>query len=253
MQKIKGLISCINLMCFILAGCGSAGITSRSESDCLKPDEILKETIKGNISEYGFYIQKGKITILDGNKKTDLLFTMKYTRGENYLVSIRSLTGIEAMRVLLTKDTILVNDRINRQVLYGESEDFRRISGIPAGILKICVGDLAGNNIRITENEKVKPGAISISSFYYGINLKSAIDCKLKKVIKTRLFTDDYEDLLEINYSDFRGNNLLLPGKAGIVDSKRNVKIKIEIKKFIVPWYGDLDFIPGTNFTLKRI
>lgn len=253
MQKIKRIKKYIILFYLVLAGCSTTGLTSRSENDCRNPEEILKEALEKNLSNYGFYIQKGKITIIEGNAKTNLLFTMKYTRGESYLVSVRSLTGTEALRVLLTKDTILVNDRINRQVLYGEAEDFRRISGIPLGLLKICVGDLAGSNIRISSNEKSINKALIIYSLYSGINLNSTIDCKSRKVTRTVLFTENNENILEINYSDFRGDNLLIPGKTGIVDSKRNIKIKIEIKRFIVPWYGDLDFFPGTNFILKRI
>ena len=38
--------------------------------------------------------------------------TIKYELPDKYLISIRSKAGIEAARIFITKDTVLINDRI---------------------------------------------------------------------------------------------------------------------------------------------
>lgn len=250
MQKIKRIAI---IFVILLGGCGTAGKINLSENFCGNPEKVMDITTKGNLSEYGFYIQKGRLIIDEGGKKTRLLFTMKYIREENYLISIRSETGIEALRVLISNDTLLVNDRINREVLYGNPEDFRRISGIPVSLLKICVGDIAGNDFRPVKENDIKAGLIDTYSYSSGIRLVSSIDCKINKVKKTKLYTDDEKIMLELGYSDFRGGNLLIPATTTITDSNKNIRIKINVKRFIIPWHGDLEFYPGTGFTRKRI
>jgi len=241
------------LAVIFIGGCGTTGKVNLSESLCGNPEKVIEVTTKRNLSEYGFYIQKGKLSIEEGGKKTKLLFTMKYIREENYLISVRSETGIEALRVMISKDTLLVNDRINREVLYGNPEDFRRISGIPADLLKICVGDIAGNDLKLVKEREIKSGIIDVYSNSAGIRLVSSVDCKLNKVRKARIYTDDEKIMLELNYSDFRGTDLLIPGSTNITDSNKNVRIKLNVRRFIIPWHGDLEFYPGTGFTRKRI
>ena len=66
---------------------------------------------------------------------------MKYRLPGNYLVSIRNKTGMEAARVYVTHDTVLINDRIYRKLYIGSNEYLLKKYGIATNSLPLVFGD----------------------------------------------------------------------------------------------------------------
>ena len=44
-----------------------------------------------------------------------------------------------------------------------------------------------------------------------------------------------------------------LPKKVEINDFRRKIRITLSIDKYTSPWIGDVEFIPGTGYTVKPL
>jgi hypothetical protein len=240
---------------FISAGCATTekatGISSERQQRAVK--DVLQKVAGKNITGAGFFIRKGKITTESESGRISLYFTMKYSVDGKYLISIRSKTGMEAFRVFLSTDTILVNDRLNRTVLYGNARDFGRITGIPAALLKISVGDIFYNNPVIQEGENCSNNEIKLKDYFQGLIVNSTIDCKAEKLKSIVVSTGSPDLFITIDYRKFRDDNYSVPKKVEVNDAGRKIKIIISIEKYLAPWVGEIEFIPGSGYKSKPL
>ncbi len=55
---------------------------------------------------------KADVEVFNNGENRKLISTVKYRKPGNYLVSVKHRTGVEAARIYITKDTVLINDRI---------------------------------------------------------------------------------------------------------------------------------------------
>jgi len=241
------------ILTFVVSSCVTSLKSLNNNEIYSNPEVIIDETLRNNVSNYGFFIQKGKLDIKNENERTRLIFTVKHLPPDNYLISLRSVTGIEAMRVKLSKDTIIVNDRINREILYGKGEAFERIAGVPIDLLVLAFGDLSGVNIKFKVNNEIKNNTIDVYSNIKDINIISTINCNLKKVKKATVFTNQQGNMLVVNYSDFKRGNTMVPGTIDITNEKGNIRILIKIRKIIIPWHGEIEFIPGNGYMMRSL
>ncbi|HRC89647.1 MAG TPA: DUF4292 domain-containing protein [Bacteroidales bacterium] len=241
------------ILTFVVSSCATSLKSLNNNEIYSNPEVIIDETLRNNVSNYGFFIQKGKLDIKNENERTRLIFTVKHLPPDNYLISLRSVTGIEAMRVKLSKDTIIVNDRINREILYGKGEAFERIAGVPIDLLVLAFGDLSGVNIKFKVNNEIKNNTIDVYSNIKDINIISTINCNLKKVKKATVFTNQQGNMLVVSYSDFKRGNTMVPGTIDIKNEKGNIRILIKIKKIIIPWHGEIEFIPGNGYMMRSL
>jgi outer membrane biogenesis lipoprotein LolB len=240
---------------FLLSGCAVTrkGKVNELQASRTSFKEVLKSTDAKNLTHAGFFIQKGRIITLSENSRISLYFTMRYNSEGKYLISLRSRTGIEAFRVFLSYDTILINDRINRQLLYGKPSDFEKISGLPAELLKVSVGDLFSNKPVDKGNGNCVDGQLEIYDYFLGFILNSVIDCKRDKLKSVKIDTGAPGNYITINYLKFREDNYSVPRRIEINDSGRKIKIVLLIDKYLAPWVGDFDFVPGSGYPQKPL
>ena len=245
MHKIKLSI----LILFIgLTGCAVSGkLGDNSNVSSYNTKEILKSTSLKNLTATGFFIQKGRITTYSSEARIVLFFTMKYSTSGNYLISLRGRTGIEAFRVFMTKDTILVNDRLNQRLLYGNPKDFAYISGLPVELLKISVGDFFVNKPSL-ETAPANPGEIRLIDYFEGLSIHSSIDSRREKLKEIYINSGDGGNGISLEFSKYRDDSYNVPRKIEINDAYRKIKFVIQIDKYIAPWVGEFEFIPGKNY-----
>lgn len=242
-------------MIFLISAC-SVSNTRQTRTDnrnLVGANSAVKNTIENNITNDGFFINKGKISTSGETGRISLYFTMKYKLPGTYLISLRSKTGLEAYRIYISGDTVLINDRLNKAILTGSPIDFERITGIPSELLKISVGDFFYNNPKFEKQENCINGEIKINDSYLGMIIKTTLDCeagKAKSLLLTTGVTDEY---LNIEYKKFRDDHEKLPKTVEVYDFRRKIKIKISLFKYSSPWYGDIQFIPGNGYSIKKL
>jgi hypothetical protein len=178
---------------------------------------------------------------------------MKFKQPGIYLISLKSWTGIEAFRVYIAKDTVLINDRINKVTYFGKPFDFEKITGLPADLLKVSVGDFFSGNERLKFNEKCIENKIIVNDYFQGLLIRTIIDCYIGKTSSITLTSGTPDEVINISYSKHKTDYYKIPGKVELNDQKKNVKIVIKIEKVSIPWNGEIEFIRGKGFNLKRL
>lgn len=250
----KTLIICGAFALFLFGCAGTKELTFEGNSGISKnAAQVVSKTVRRNITAGGFFIHKGRILSTDENGRISLYFTMKFTPPSKYLISIRSKTGFEAFRVYLTEDTVLINDRLNKSVLYGNANDFERIVGLPAALLKVSLGDLFLADPKLQPDEICIENEVRINEYFMGLMVKSTIDCRIEKVKSVLLTTGVPDEFVTIEYKKAREDNYGLPRKVEINDFRRKIKITLSLDKYTSPWVGDIEFIPGLGYTVKPL
>jgi len=215
-------------------------------------DSLLKRIVTQNLTNRNFYIQKAEIEILTEDDNQKLIVSLKYEYYGKYLISIKSRAGIEVARIFITNDTILMNDRLNRRLYYGEPKDLISRYGISADIIPVILGDFIYEKRKLKENVLCVDGKINLYSTIRGLKVGYIVDCKRNKIIEAEQKDSLGNKVLDIEYGSFiKINEFLIASK--ILISYKNSKMNIKIRKMDSPWNGIIQFIPGNKYSLIKI
>jgi hypothetical protein len=244
-------IACI----FLITGCAESRLLDSSSDNFggRQASVVTNGAVQRNISNSGFFIHKGRIQTSGESGRISLFFSMKFTPPYNYLISLRSKTGMEAFRILLSSDTVLINDRLNKSVLYGNIKDFEKITGLPAALLKVSYGDIFIGDAKLQPGELCLNSEVKLNEYYLGLMVKTTIDCLNEKVKSVMLTTGVPDEFITIDYKKHRDDYSRLPRKVEINDFRRKIKITLSLDKYTAPWVGDIEFIPGTGYSVKPL
>lgn len=245
------------LIGFMFAGCSvlKKDISRSNQISEEKPDGDLFERIgRNNITEKGFIIQSADVEIIKNGEVQKATISVKFEVPDKYLISIRNQTGIEGARILLSSDTILLNDRIDRIQYYGSAGYFEKRYGFPVSVLPLIFGDIIADSRKLTELPDCKDNRTAVHYYIKGISLAYNIDCNLGKTISATYENSSNNLKVEITYGNFiETGDIIVPGSIKIHGSNKVDNINIDIKKIESPWKGSMEFIPGSNYELIEL
>lgn len=249
-------ISFILFLLIVSSGCSVirlGGNRNYGLSNEIISGKLFESIKKQNITINNFFIQKAEIQIFSQEGTQKVLGSIKFERPDKYLISIKSRAGIEAARIFISDDTILINDRINRKQYYGSTQYLKSKYGITTSVLPIIFGDYITDNF--SDNKAVcSDGKLNIIGTVDGMKIKYVIDCKKGKIILAIPENRLNEEGIEIQYSDFfKNGNVLSPGKIEIKDFQRETTVGIKIQKRESQWNGKIEFVPGNRYELIRL
>lgn len=246
MQKITGIL----FIAIFLSGCSVSRKSNVINIEDAAAGSITEKSIsERNLTRGNFYIQKAEIVINSEGEEVNLLATLKYQKEGKYLISIRTRSGIEVVRVLLANDTVLANDRINKKLYRGSTAYLDSKYGISFGTLPVILGDYIYDNNIGESNIGCNSGKAEIFKFVGGRKIEYLVNCRTIKVEVAKFNSESGEGKIEVTLGNHtRSGNYIYPGTIKITDSKRKSDIKIEIKKIEFGTDGNLKFIPGTNY-----
>lgn len=253
MQKIA-----IILFLGILTGACSVTRKMRNEtypeSSDTNSGNVLQRVIKQNITSASFFIQKAEIELITQNGKKKFLGSIKFEYPDKFLISLKSRTGIEATRIYINKDSILVNDRINKTIYFGTALNLKRKFGLNQSVIPLIFGDIVVENRFNAGIGKCEENKLKVDSNVRGVTMKYNIDCKRSKLDQVNLGNSNLKENININYSNFIYlNSTLIPRSIGIEDLQNNIKVRIKIIKTEYPWNGDVRFVPGKGYEIIEI
>jgi len=240
----------------LLAGCSTIkfGVKNSSIPDnVIVTGSILQRVEKQNITRESFFIQKLEISLDAIDEDRKFFGSVKFVSPDKYLISLRSIAGIEVARIFMSDDTVLVNDRINRTLYYGSSHDFEKKYGITSDIIPIILGDYVSSKREEDANEQCIDGMLSVNRRMKGVIVKYLIDCKKAKAIQT--FTENSNgDRIEIKYNEFiLINGFFFAEIINIEDIKRDIKMVLKVKKVDFDFDGPIEFFPGSKYKMVPI
>jgi hypothetical protein len=250
-------IGFILFLALLSNGCSvSKNIRERNSnpSEKILISKILEEVKENNITRKGFFIQKAEIQISTLDKKKKILGSLKFEHPDKFLISLKSNMGIEFARIFISEDTLLINDRISRNLIYGSAKDLDRKFGISAFIIPLIIGDYLEDGMYEKENEIFKNEKLYIDGVFHEMNIKISIDTEQGKTINAILKRDFNQKEIQIKYDRFiNKEDLIMPGRVKIIDLEREAKIEILFKRIEFPWDGKIQFMPGKGYNILHI
>lgn len=231
----------------LLAGCS---LPRRTQTDIIGGTGIqtIKQIGDKNLTSRNFFIQKADIRIITEERSNSLIASLKYNTEGVYLASIRAKSGLEILRVYLSGDTILANDRMHRRLYYGSASILKEKYGISLISLPVLLGDILidknmeKNEIICTSGDETTlivkiPGEVI-----------QKIDCKAGKLKIAEIRENEEENLLKILYDDFvKTGDFVYPGNISIQDNVGS-KIIIQIKKVTFDFSDTIAFNAGAGY-----
>jgi hypothetical protein len=250
-------ISYILLIIILSAGCSVNRIGRTKSYDMLTDNQstgIYDGLLNQNITKENFYIQKAEIEVISQEGSEKLLGTVKFKSPDNYSISIKSRTGIEAVRIFISSDTILINDRINKKLFCGSPDYLKSKYGITASVLPILFGDYVDSSLQEDVNIQCAGGIFERICNIEGIKISYIIDCGKRKSVIAKGKSSTGAQGIEIQYSEFKKvGTKLIPENIEINDAKKDTTIKIKIVKIEAPWDGLVEFIPGIRYEIVEL
>jgi hypothetical protein len=210
---------------------------------------LLEELVRNNLTAGDFTISKMDVLINSGNLREKFSATLKFQYPDKYLVSIRSIGNIEVARFFLTPDTVLINDRINRVVYYGDPDKFSRKFGLDYNLLPVIFGDYVNDNQISVNKANCTNGSADVDGYIRGMKLFYKVDCRNSKISEAEQEGNVGIILNEINYSDFiTVNDIRVPSLIIMHNIKSDNSLEIHISKIDRSIDSPVEFVPGNRY-----
>jgi hypothetical protein len=219
-----------------------------------KSDITINGILNNNISKEGYFVKKADIEIVTPGQKENVVATVKYNQKGEYLVSVRSKTGIEAVRVFIGIDTLMINDRINKVLYVGKPAYLERKFSVPVDILPVIFGDLIRERSGVIADSVCINGNLNYTTKRGNVQILSVIDCSRNKVVSSIVKMKNRKEKLSMFYSNFgKAGGVTYPETIIISGLPEQMTLKMNIKSIEIPWIGELEFIPGSKFEKAEI
>lgn len=215
----------------------------------MKPGIEIGEVKKQNLTNSDFNIAKAEIEISNNGESQKLLGSLKFKKSGSYLVSFKTRTGIEAARIFITKDTILINDRLKKRLFYGSADYLKEKYGISGEAIPLIFGDFiesAGKEEQVINclDKKNELSGVIISN-----RITYTIDCHVGKIIKASIDDEQNSGKILFLYNKFKkATDINYPGYIEFSDKNRETIIRIKIDRIEFGGEVKTDFIPGNNY-----
>jgi hypothetical protein len=237
-------------------------ISCRVERISFKQDEgydkrkiefIIQNTERNNITNNDFFIERGEISIKNKEETKRYIFSVKHKNPDKYLISVRNSLGLEGARIFLSEDTVLINDRINKRLLYGTANSIENLLGLPSSFLKMAFGDIYILNNSSKKEINQNNNKIVVSQYVSGLISKSIINSRICKVSSGEFEKNAGKGTIFFKYSKFDRNGSHFPAVIEIKNEKVSEIVLIRIRKLKIPWAGEIEFIPGSGYKKEEI
>jgi outer membrane lipoprotein-sorting protein len=231
----------------IISSCKS----SREISTTVKPENLSYETVaakfQSQLHDYNTASFKAKIEVKE-KKTQNFTANVRLVRDSIIWASLTGTLGVEGARIIITKDTIHILDKVNK-VYYKEPFSFI-YQYVPFPVTMNLLQDILLGNHRIDTaalTEFKIEDAYSIHQKGKEINSVFIIDPLLFMPLLVKMNETEHNRHLSLAYRDYRpASDTDAASKVfsfhRIVDFKSGKKIKIDIKFLRINWNEELTF-----------
>jgi hypothetical protein len=207
----------------------------------------------GNLTEKSFYIKSVDIDYTNDSDINHFNASIRFEKPDKYLIALRSRTGIELTRVLITRDSLFITDRLKHIIYYGNVRYLEKKFEIRADLLPVIFGDIVGRYV-LDKNSKTDKNNRVIDSKISGISLKYVLDGTIGKAVSVKAEKTGRVDIGTISFSRFRSmNGSSYPSRVLLENKVRNISAALKIKKIEVPWSEKIDFSITKRYKLVEL
>lgn len=245
MQKVTVII----LSAVFITGCSIFRDANKSVPQNINENGFsASEILENNLTSEDFNIKRAEVSYSDENSDVSFIASLKYRKNGEWLASLRTKTGIEAARVFISHDTVLINDRINKRLYCGSYTYIERKYGVSADAIPLLVGDLV---LKSSEDDYMLciEGRSKIDTKLTVSNVSYYVDCRNRKSGSVLIDREIGENKILIRYTDYKSSGTkIYPEIIEIQESNGKSKLKIIIRNIELLPVDNLNFIPGNNY-----
>jgi hypothetical protein len=235
------------LLIALLTSCSGAKKLVKSKETGVG-NASISEIVRQNITSSGFSIPKCEVSISSKDFEDSFDAGIKYEYPGKYLITVRTILGIELARIYLSPDTVLANERIGRTLYYGKPSVLSYKYGVPAEMIPVLFGDLILPEMDSGGYTTCRNGIGEIQSLVKGRRITYRVNCENKKIQETIVDGSNVNDMANVNYSEFqKAGNRIAPSLVQISGRNNEASITLKFSK-IEPWDGKIEFIPGNRY-----
>lgn len=208
----------------------------------------IKETRDGNLSLSDFNIIRADVVADIKGEKQKFLASFKYEFPDRWLISLRSNTGIEAVRAWVTIDTVLINDRLHKKLYFGSGSIIERKYGVPVVAIPLMFGDLIESVLVNADSVQCNNGVHNYKSKINDLITEYSINCKEKKVTSCTISNYGKGEIQFVYSNEKKIKEKKFPGKIVIKYPEENINIELLIRKIDFNSNENMNFIPGKGY-----
>lgn len=194
-KRMKNLFFTL-IMGLLLVSCGKKAMVNKQLNDNFKVQE----------TKFEYLTSRAKMLYKDNNQEVSSAVDIRMKKDSIIWMSIKPMLGIEAMRIVITKDSVLILDRMQKSMTLLSMSDLGKKVNFPLSF-KIAESLIIGN---LPVDVKGK-GKISIEKEYFklqqeesGFDLISLISREHYKLEKINVKEADTNNELVLRYQDFK-------------------------------------------------
>jgi len=116
---------------------------------------VILDSVKAHAFQFQWFSGKAKVEVTGGNQKTDFTANFRIKKDSAIWISISPALGIEVARMLMTKDSIRVIDRLDKKRYTRGYDFFKSYTGLPVDFYTVQ-NLIVGNLLFLRSNYDVK-------------------------------------------------------------------------------------------------
>lgn len=229
-----------------LSSSGSNTLVISGKASHEEAENTLK-LIQQNRNDYNYVKADATAAYNDGKNAYDLDVELVCEKDKYIWMKVTALLGIEAARVMITKDKIQLLDRLNRKHITANYTYLKNFTDIPLTFAQLQ-NMIAGNALfdadakqSSIENAGAEKLLIYLFNQNIQTNIYNAISFKNRKSIVADTIKNQS---LEIDYSDYTANGTnTVPANISInIKGEKNVACQFKLSNFAFDKKGEVQF-----------
>jgi len=237
----------------LFTACSSSKYVYNELYDNKATSTSLSDIINNNITGSDFDILKAEVIYYDENEGRRFIVSVKSRKDGRYLATIRLNSGIEVSRIFIEDDSVFINDRINRKYMIGKTDWIENNFGINKILLPVIFGDIIYDQKDLNKELDCIGGSAKSNARVESGNVEFDIDCGLRKIRRTGLFSSKSQGNLFFEYDRFAKHEFVSwPRRIRIFEGSEGkiLKAEINVKEINFEVSNEISFIPGARYEI---
>lgn len=257
----RNLLSLLFVASLILSvGCKSkkAITAAQKPTEVIKPSsaELLLKKLKNNENSFNYFSAKGEVSYTEKNSEQNFDVSIIMEKDKYILMSVTVLFGIEAARIKITTDSVIILDRLHRKCVIADYNYLKKISNVDLHLKQlqqIIIGNPAFDQI---EKQSIVDTVLSKIIISTVLNSQKQTSFYNSSLILTKNILEDknVNRQFTVEYSNpYTHLNNAYPSNVNInIRAEKNIDCKFKLSNFVFEKKKESLFsIPGNYEVIK--
>ena len=175
------------LLVFLVGCSGPKRMRSSTDKFEVGRIEYVDQLKSFNITNRDFDIQKIAIDYDLGLEDGSLIANLKYRNPDQYLISLRTKLGIEAIRAYIKGDSIYLHDKINKVLYRGDDAALVHNYGFSIKMLPLIFSDYVNDEVN-DDPIQCSDGYFEVESYKEDVRFEYDVQCDVLKPKTIRMY-----------------------------------------------------------------